>query len=73
MSSVPHFDWKHPDYRPIYAERAARLARIRARPDLLPAVRAYYAEHLDAFIDDFGVTADPRLALLHPPRRPETF
>jgi len=23
------FNWKHPDYRPVYAERAVRLARIR--------------------------------------------
>jgi phage terminase large subunit len=62
------FDWRNPDYRPIYAERAERLARIRAQPDILPGVRAWYAEHLADFINDFGVTSDPRLALLHPPR-----
>ena len=62
------FDWRQPDYRPTYAERAARLARIRARPDILPGLSAWYADHLADFINDFGVTADPRLALLHPAR-----
>jgi hypothetical protein len=62
------FDWKRPNYRATYIARAERLARIGARPDILPGVRAWYAAHLDAFIDDFGVTADPRLALLTPPR-----
>ncbi|HEV7985069.1 MAG TPA: hypothetical protein VGP20_02810 [Steroidobacteraceae bacterium] len=65
----PHaFDWRNPNYRPTYAERAARLARIRARPDMLPGLNAWYANHLADFVNDFGVTADPRLALLHPPR-----
>lgn len=66
--AVPAFDWKQPDYRGVYAQRAARLARIRSRPDLLAGVRAWYSEHIADFICDFGVTADPRLALLHPPR-----
>jgi phage terminase large subunit len=68
MSAAPLFDWKHPDYRPVYGERAARLSRIRARPDILPGVRAWYADHLADFVNDFGVTSDPRLALLSPPR-----
>jgi phage terminase large subunit len=45
-----------------------RLARIRARPDILPGVRAWCGDHIADFINDLGVTADPRLALLKPPR-----
>ena len=33
------FNCEHPDYRPVYAEPAVRLARIRTLSRLLPAVR----------------------------------
>jgi phage terminase large subunit len=64
----PMFDWKNPQYARIWAQRAVRLRWLRARTDALPGLRSYYAEHLADFVCDFGVTADPRLALLHPPR-----
>jgi len=51
------FDWKHPDYSAVYAERAARLAHIRANPDTLPALKAYYADHIAEFIADRGTTS----------------
>jgi phage terminase large subunit len=59
MSAQP-FDWENPDYEAIYAERAARLQRIRANPESLPALKNFYAENPAAFIDDWGLTADPR-------------
>jgi hypothetical protein len=62
------FSWRSPDYAPIYRERLARLNRIREHPALLPGLRAYYAEHVAAFIADFGLTCDPRGALENPPR-----
>lgn len=56
------FDWRHPDYAPIYAERAERLRRLRADPSLVPAVKAHYASHPADFIHDWGLTFDPRNA-----------
>jgi phage terminase large subunit len=54
------FDWKRPDYGPIWAERAARLARLRQHPELLEPLRRKYAQDPAQFITDFGVTTDPR-------------
>ena len=64
------FDWQHPDYAPIFAQRMDRLARIRAEvrrereageePRIIPGLRAYYREHIAQFISDWGVTVDPR-------------
>lgn len=64
----PAFDWRNPDYALVYVARAERLRRLRERPDTLTALRAYYAEHVAEFVDQWGVTADPRNALLQPPR-----
>src|SRR6185437_14717631 len=65
---APAFDWKNPDYRAVYAERAERLRRLRARPETLSALRAFYSEHIADFIHDWGTTSDPRNALRQPPR-----
>ncbi len=54
------FNWKHPDYIPIFQERAKRLARLRLQPELVPPLRAYYATHPADFINDWGVTFDTR-------------
>jgi len=55
-------DWRNPDYLPVWKARAERLARLREDPALLGAVRVYYRDHLDDFINDWGVTVDPRVA-----------
>lgn len=54
------FDFRNPDYRPIFAARLERLARIRKSPDMLPDLAAYYRENPAQFINDWGVTFDPR-------------
>lgn len=54
-------DWKNPNFSPIFAERAQRLVYLRQHPQLLPAVKAHYRDHPADFINDFGVTVDPRL------------
>ena len=54
------FDWKRPNYTPIFRERARRLARLREHPDMLPGLRAYYRDHIEDFISDWGMTYDPR-------------
>ena len=43
------------------ARRAEMLQAIRADPQLLAACRLHYSQHPADFIDDFGVTVDPRL------------
>ena len=53
--------WR-PDIAAVLRDRAARLDRIRrAPPGALEKLRAYYAEHPIDFIDDWGMTYDPRL------------
>jgi len=54
------FDWKHPDYVSVFQKRLDMLQRLRENPDLLPGVRAWYRDHPADFINDFGVTFDPR-------------
>jgi phage terminase large subunit len=54
-------DWKHPDYSPIWRERAERLERLRLDPSLVPSVKAHYKDNPVHFITDFGTTFDPRL------------
>jgi hypothetical protein len=57
---VPDFDWKHPDYAPVFQERIERLKRLRADPGILPGLEAFYAEHPVEFINDWLCTFDPR-------------
>lgn len=56
------FDWRNPDYVSVFKQRAERLAKLRADPALLESVRHYYRTHIDDFINDWGVTVDPRVA-----------
>lgn len=65
-SPVPaRFDWQNPDYLPIYEQRLDALRRIReaesvAPGSVVPALRLYYRDHPADFINDWGVTFDPR-------------
>lgn len=54
------FDFRNPDYAAVFRERAARLTWLRENPEQLPALRTYYKSHIADFIDDWGVTVDPR-------------
>ena len=56
------FDWRNPDYLPVWKYRAERLAKLRDDPALLAKVRVYYRDHIDDLINDWGVTVDPRVA-----------
>lgn len=74
------FDWKRPDYAAVYRWRIERLRRIREavaleaaeeRPaTVLPALKAYYRDHIAQFIIDWGMTYDPRNAGLPDPLHP---
>ena len=55
------FDWLHPDYAPVFDSRREALKRLRENPSIVPKVKEYYKENPVAFINDFGMTFDPRL------------
>lgn len=59
---LPAFDWKNPEpgYALIWEQRARRLQRLRAHPELLPPLKEFYKENPAQFIMDWGVTVDPR-------------
>ena len=56
------FDWKSPNYDEVYEQRAARLSNIRANPEILAGLKEYYKGNPVAFVTDWGMTFDPRLA-----------
>jgi phage terminase large subunit len=66
------FDHKNPDYLPVFEHRLDVLRRIREKvaieqenkqpPQVVPALMTYYAANPWDFIDDWGVTFDPRNA-----------
>ena len=59
--TVDTFNWREPDYCTVFAQRVERLRRIRARPEVLPALRTFYKDNPGQFINDWGMTFDPRL------------
>lgn len=54
------FDFRNPDYGPIFEARVERLHQLRQDPRLLAFLRMHYAEHPEDFITDWGITYDPR-------------
>lgn len=61
------FDWKHPDYLPIIQERARRLKLIREKrkqpggEQWFLGLCEFYKTNPWQFIEDWGVTFDPRI------------
>lgn len=53
-------DWKAPNYGPIWIKRAERLQRLKKDPVLLEQSKLFYKTHPANFINDWGVTFDPR-------------
>jgi len=54
-------DYHNPDYSAVFRQRMEALQRIRANPESLPALKAYYRANPAQFITDWGVTLDPKL------------
>lgn len=54
-------DWR-PDFDATYRERAERLKRLRADAAILPGLKEFYKDHPVEFINDWGMTFDPRNA-----------
>lgn len=55
-------DWKRPDYDAVFRERAQRLERIREKPETVSALKEFYKNNPVAFVRDWGITFDPRMA-----------
>ena len=57
----PDFDWREPDYGKIFAQRVERVRRLRQKPEAIAALRVFYKDNPAHFINDWGMTFDPRL------------
>jgi phage terminase large subunit len=55
-----YFDFKNPDYSKVFQYRFDKLKKIRANPEILPALKLYYSNNIAQFIIDWGMTFDPR-------------
>lgn len=55
------WDWKNPDFDAEFLRRAEALQKIRATPGAVDKLKAYYKDNPAEFIDDWGMTMDPRL------------
>jgi LAGLIDADG-like domain/Terminase RNAseH like domain len=55
-------NWKQPEYAAIFRARLENLEKLREHPERLPELKTYYAAHPADFINDWGVTHDPRNA-----------
>ncbi len=62
MAAPEWFDFLAPDYERIYQLRADRLQRIRTDPSLVPGLKEHYKANPTDFINDWGMTFDPRNA-----------
>jgi len=61
------FDFKNPDYQAVYKKRAERLHTIRTTEGALAGLLEFYKTHPAEFINDWGMTFDPRNAELGRP------
>jgi len=62
MAIPDWFDFKDPDYERVYQIRAERLERIRSTPGMVSGLLEHYKENPVDFINDWGMTFDPRNA-----------
>lgn len=62
MAAPDWFDFKAPDYERVYQLRAERLERIRSEPEILAGLKEHYRDNPVDFINDWGMTFDPRNA-----------
>jgi phage terminase large subunit len=57
---VDDFDFRNPDYVAVFSRRLERLSRIRADPTASLFLKTHYRNNPADFINDWGVTFDPR-------------
>jgi phage terminase large subunit len=61
MGAPDWFDFKAPNYERLYAQRAERLQRVRSE-GLIEGLKLHYRDNPVDFINDWGMTFDPRNA-----------
>ena len=54
------FDWTNPDYKSVFEFRLEALTRLRKNPSSFDRLMKYYSTHWVDFINDWGMTYDPR-------------
>ncbi len=54
------FDWKNPNYKEVFEFRLEALSRLRQNPSAIPRLMEYYSTNWADFINDWGMTYDPR-------------
>ena len=54
------FDYKNPNYSEVFEQRANLLSKIRSDQILFQAAKVHYRENPWDFINDFGMTFEPR-------------
>jgi hypothetical protein len=59
---LPGFDWVNPDYDMIWRIRAEKRIWMNEEPGRIELAKEYYRNHVADFINDWGVTYDPRNA-----------
>jgi len=55
-----NIDWKNPDYTEVFEFRTEALERLRGNPKAKERLKAYYKDNWVDFINDWGITYDPR-------------
>lgn len=55
-----NFNWKNPDYKSVFEFRLEALNSLRNNPSALPRLMQYYSTNWVDFINDWGMTYDPR-------------
>lgn len=60
LDPVAEFDFRNPNYVSVFTHRAERLQYIRENPGILPSLRKHYQLNPADFINDWGMTYDPR-------------
>jgi hypothetical protein len=56
MISYEGFDFKNPDYPAVFKRRLKFYNNLKAHPERIPAIKAYYRDHIADFINDWGCT-----------------
>lgn len=59
---IEGFSFDNPDYAAVFLARAKNLERLRQDPENINSVKEYYKKNPVAFINDWGITFDPRNA-----------
>ena len=55
-----NFNWANPDYKEVFEFRLEALEKIRKNPSSIPRLKEYYSTNWVDFINDWGMTYDPR-------------